>query len=323
LLFSIVMPCFNAANTVARTMSSVCSQTLTDFELIAVDDGSSDQTVEILLDCARQHMPALAEIRVLPQENRGVGAARNRGMSQARGDLIAFLDADDLWSPEYLRTVAGIFQTFPQLGALASNSWDMLPEGYHLHIKPESDGVLIIEDFFRAVRDGTMLVRTSGVAIRRSVTTSVGYMREDLLLAEDTEYWSRLAASRVCWGFLLQPLVFYDRVGVTSLSRSPSFYTNLPSPETWGKEIWPLLDPSMRDSFRETYLGRAMEHCWAYVTQGLDSQAKATAREAFPRRTGFRDTLFLLAVRFVPGGVHRLVWRAGSRVKRLVRRDRT
>ena len=72
--------------------------------------------------------------------------------------------------------MAAVFQNYPELGALACNAWDMLPEGNHLHIKAANNEVLIIEDFFRAKRDGIMLVRTSGVAIRRSVIAGVGYM---------------------------------------------------------------------------------------------------------------------------------------------------
>lgn len=319
MLFSIVMPCCNAARTVARTVSSVCSQTLTDFELLAIDDGSLDQTVDIVTDCARRLMPRQAELRVLHQENRGPASARNRGMSEARGDLIAFLDSDDLWSPGYLAAVAAAFRSLPQLSALSCNAWDMFPEGDQLHISPENDGVLIVDDLFRALLDRTMLIRTSGVVIRRAVTTNVGYMREDLHRAEDVEYWSRLAASHVCWGFMPQPLVFYDRAGAGSLSRSPSFYPNLPSPETWSREIWPLLDGGMRDSFCELYLKRAKGYCWAFVTGGFDDLARVTAREVLPRASGCRDTLFLLAMRFLPGTVLRAVHRVGSPVKKTFR----
>ncbi len=315
------MPCFNVADTISRTIRSVCNQTFTGFELLAVDDGSVDKTVEIIRDRAHQHMPARAELRVLSQENRGPGAARNRGMSEARGDVIAFLDADDLWSPEYLATVAAAFQSLPHLDALASNSWDLLPGGYHLNVKrPRNDEVLIIDDFFKAVLQGTMVVRTSGISIRRSVVSRVGHMREDLLRSQDREYWARLAASRVCWGFSPEPLVVYNGMRTKSVSNNESRFVKVPSPEMWSREVWPLLDSSMHDGFRGWYMERAREMCREALQAGLDDQARATAKEALSRAADCRDTLFFLAVRYAPRKVNRFVWPAGSRVKSLFRK---
>lgn len=240
-------------------------------------------------------------------------------MSQASGDLIAFLDADDLWSPGYLARVASVFERFPQMSALAFNAWDVCPDGCHLALEPRNDEATIIEDYFKARLDRTMVVRTSGVVICRSIVSRVGYMREDLLRSQDSEYWARLAASGVCWGFSPAPLVFYDRVGAKSLSRGPGWYINLPSPEMWSRDIWPLLDSSMHDSFRKVYLRRAGDYCWEYLKLGFDNEAKAAAKGALPRATGCANTLFFLAVRYGPGRMHRLVWRAGSRVRGLLR----
>jgi glycosyltransferase involved in cell wall biosynthesis len=315
------MPCFNVARSVRRTVLSVCNQSLTDYELLVVDDGSTDGTVEAVLACAGEHLRTPAELRVFSQENRGPGAARNRGLREARGDLIAFLDADDLWSPEYLARVAAIYQRFPQIQALASNSYDQNSRGYFLNVKPTGDEVLIVGDFFKAQRDGTIVTRTSGVTVRREIIEQVGGMREDLLRAQDTEYWARLAASDVRWGFSFEPLVLYNGVRAESVSNNPLRFKNAPSPENWSKDIWPLLDSEMRDSFRQSYLRYARMWCWQELQAGIDDQARATAVEALPRSCGWRNTTFLLAVRFLPGRVHRLVWRLGSRVRRLLRRS--
>lgn len=243
-------------------------------------------------------------------------------MSQGRGDLIAFLDADDVWSPEYLATVAGVFERFPQVDALASNAWDVYPDGCHLALEPRNDTAFIIEDYFKARLDRTIVVRTSGVTMRRSVASRVGYMREDLLRSQDTEYWARLAASGICWGFSPEPLVFYDRVGARSLSRGLGWYINVPSPEMWSRDIWPLLDSSMHESFRKVYLRRAKGYCREYIRAGLDNEARTTAKEALSRATGCGNTLFFLAVRFGPSNLYRLVWRGGSWVKGLLRDTR-
>lgn len=316
---SIVMPCFNVANTVANTLASVWDQTHADYELLAIDDGSSDGTIQAIKDSSKQHMPATAQLRVFSQENRGAGAARNLGMREARGSLVAFLDADDFWKPEYLATAIAAYRSHPQIEALASNSFDMGPDGNTLNIKTQSDSPIVIDDLFAALLDGTVLVRTSGVTIRRTVVDRVGYMREDLRRGQDYEYWSRLAASHVCWGFSPKPLVLYDAVRLESLSRNALRFKNAASPETWSKDVWPLLDADMSNSFQRWYLRYAMSLCWEQLQVRLDAEAKATAKEAFRRTTGCRATLFLLAVRLVPGWIHRLLWRSGSKTKRLVR----
>jgi glycosyltransferase involved in cell wall biosynthesis len=105
---SIVMPLYNKAGQVLKTIASVTAQTLSDWELVVVDDGSTDggpALVRALGD---------ARIRVVSQANAGVSAARNRGIELARADLIAFLDADDLWLPQFLAAILALQADFPQ-----------------------------------------------------------------------------------------------------------------------------------------------------------------------------------------------------------------
>src|SRR5665213_625132 len=95
---SVVMPAHNAAAFIARTISSALAQSVSHFELLIVDDGSTDETAAI----ARQFASRDPRIRIFTTVNLGASGARNIGMEQARGELIAFLDSDDLWSRDYL-----------------------------------------------------------------------------------------------------------------------------------------------------------------------------------------------------------------------------
>lgn len=97
-IVSVVIPCYNAEAWLSLTLRSACRQTLQEIEILVVDDGSSDRTVEI----AAEHAAADPRIRLICRENGGVGAARNSAIREARGKYIAPLDADDLWSPEKL-----------------------------------------------------------------------------------------------------------------------------------------------------------------------------------------------------------------------------
>lgn len=104
---SVVIPVYNGGRYLTETLQSVRHQTLQPEEIIVVDDGSTDDTPEIL--------SAQPDIRVLRQENRGAGAARNRGIQCARGELIAFIDADDIWLPRKLETQARELEAHPEV----------------------------------------------------------------------------------------------------------------------------------------------------------------------------------------------------------------
>ena len=98
-LVTVVMPTFNRASLLPRAVHSVLGQTMPDLELLVVDDGSEDDSLEVLADCAE------ARLRVLPREHRGVSAARNAALAEARGELVAYLDTDNVWSPQFLEVM--------------------------------------------------------------------------------------------------------------------------------------------------------------------------------------------------------------------------
>ncbi|HEY1092631.1 MAG TPA: glycosyltransferase family A protein, partial [Burkholderiaceae bacterium] len=112
---SVVIPSYNAEGFIAETLRSVLAQSFTDFEIIVVDDGSSDRTPEIA--------EALG-VRVLRQANAGVCAARNRGLAEARGEFICFLDHDDYWYPDKLAAQIAEFERDPELGVVYT---DIIP----------------------------------------------------------------------------------------------------------------------------------------------------------------------------------------------------
>lgn len=110
---TVVLPVYNAASTLDATLASILSQTFTDFELIAVDDGSNDDSLQILLSYARQD----SRIRIVAQENHGVSSARNLGAALGTARYIAFIDADDIWHSTKLARHIALHQDEPMIAA--------------------------------------------------------------------------------------------------------------------------------------------------------------------------------------------------------------
>lgn len=124
-LFSVVIPAYNAGKFISLTIESILRQTVQDFEIVVVNDGSTDDTLEVLQGIAD------SRLRIVTQENGGECVTRNRGIKEARGRYIAFLDADDAWRPNHLETVLKYIQK------LADISWFVTPTEQVPDIKPE------------------------------------------------------------------------------------------------------------------------------------------------------------------------------------------
>jgi glycosyltransferase involved in cell wall biosynthesis len=111
---SVVIPTYNSAAYLPAAIDSAFNQTLPPFEIVVIDDGSIDNTVEVL-------KPYEVRIRYIFQENKGPAAARNRGIAEANGDLIAFLDSDDVWLPEKLELQVPVLTENPKIGLVHSD----------------------------------------------------------------------------------------------------------------------------------------------------------------------------------------------------------
>jgi len=123
---SIIIPIYNAEKYLSKTIESVMAQTYTDWEIVAVDDGSTDKTPEILKDYEKK-LPK--KLRVITQKNSGVSIARNTAIAAARGEYIAFLDHDDLWLPEKLKKQVKLLDSNKKLGLVYSDSYAIDDKG--------------------------------------------------------------------------------------------------------------------------------------------------------------------------------------------------
>ena len=179
---SVIIPTYNRGWIIKEAIDSVLAQDFRDFELIVVDDGSTDDTLRIL-DSYGQDLVAIQ------QPNRGVSAARNRGIAAAGGRLIAFLDSDDRWLPRKLSTQVEFFKSNP--GAMINQTEEIwIRNGVRVnpktrHLKPA--GMI----FERSLE--LCLVSPSAVMIRRALFDEVGLFDEDLPACEDYDLWLRIS----------------------------------------------------------------------------------------------------------------------------------
>jgi glycosyltransferase involved in cell wall biosynthesis len=193
---SVIIPTYNRAALVAEAVASVLAQTCQDFELLVVDDGSTDGTAQTLTAFGDQ-------VTLLRQPSRrGVAAARNRGIAAARGEWLAFLDSDDLWLPEKLARQLALLAAHPEL-RLCQTEEIWVRRGVRVN-KPLTHRMAGGDLFLPSLR--RCLVSPSAAILHRRLVEEHGGFDEDLPAAEDYDLWLRLTW-RYPVGLLPEPLI--------------------------------------------------------------------------------------------------------------------
>jgi glycosyltransferase involved in cell wall biosynthesis len=209
-LISIILPTFNRGWIVAEAIESVLAQADAAFELIVVDDGSADDTPQLLQNYGNR-------IRVLRQKNRGVSAARNRGIRAATGALIAFLDSDDLWLPGKLAVQVAFFAAHPDaLICQTEETWIRRGVRVNPGRRHRKESGMIFERSLHLC-----LVSPSAVMLRRQLLDQVGLFDEGLPACEDYDLWLRVSCRYPI--HLIDAALTVKRGGhADQLSRQPS-----------------------------------------------------------------------------------------------------
>lgn len=215
MLCSVVLPLYNKAATIGAALRSVLAQSHGPLEAIVVDDGSTDDGVQRVLDIADPR------VRLIRQSNRGVSCARNAGIAAARGELVCFLDADDIWHPDFLACVTAMARAHPER-CFFSTSYRLVFEGSLETALADVDTRALppardMHDFFRVWRRQALLC-TDTVAIRRRALQAMKpWFPPGESLAEDQDLWFRLVEKHGLLHLPL-PLAAYRRNLPSSLS---------------------------------------------------------------------------------------------------------
>ncbi len=207
---SVIIPVYNAGKTIREALDSVLAQTYRDFELIIVNDGSTDDSDAVI---HRYITDGRGDITCVAQKNKGAAAARNAGIRIARGELIAFLDADDLWDTDKLKTAVDALEARPEAMMVFSDMRHSV-DGKMIHAS------YLHERGYRHVSSGQVydnllkenFIFTPTVVMRKSVFATIGYFDESLKIAEDYDLWLRVARDHEVL-FVDRPLVTRRRLG--------------------------------------------------------------------------------------------------------------
>lgn len=185
--YSVIIPLYNKAEYIRRTLKSVLAQSFQNFEVIVVDDGSKDDSLKI----ARQVVSG--KIRIITQENQGTAVARNTGIEHACGEYIAFLDADDEWKSNYLETINTLTEKYPQSDIFVTAYRVVMGKdryNYSSRLTPE-EGCL--ESYWMTFQYPYDFVWTSATVIRKKTVLKAGCFKPGERIGQDLDLWARVA----------------------------------------------------------------------------------------------------------------------------------
>lgn len=255
-MISVVIPLYNKKDSVAHSLECVLNQTYQEFEVVVVDDGSTDGSAEVVEGFVDER------IRLIRQENGGVSAARNRGIEEARSEYVAFLDADDEWKPEHLQTLVGLMEKYPQCGAYSTNYEFKQGEKAKPTILNKipfdgEDGVLT--NYFEVASCSHPPVCSITICIRKSLLNEIGGFPVGIKLGEDILTWARIAVK--------SEIIFSKKVTAVYMLRQSHSKSNRPIlkneyPDCVGKTFVQLLkvcndSKNFKKYISKWYKGRA------------------------------------------------------------------
>lgn len=190
-MISVIIPLYNKERQIHATLESVLRQSYSDYEIVVVDDGSTDGSAAAVKSVQD------TRLRLIHQENGGVSAARNRGIREARGEYVAFLDADDLWDPDFLKTLQHLAELYPECSVYACNYDFVSPDGTHrptiIRRLPFTGEHGILSNYFEVASCSHPPVCSISLMVKKEAMQAIGGFPEGIKSGEDLLTWAKLA----------------------------------------------------------------------------------------------------------------------------------
>ena len=291
------MGAYNVAPYIGAAIESVIAQTEADWELLIVDDGSTDRTADIVRDYAR----ADSRLRLLTQTNGGISSARNRALRASTGAFLAILDSDDLWDPRYLASQLALFEQHPDVDIVTGNGWFLggvrhgAPARPFPDARPQPTLANILAD------DEAIFIMS---IMRRRVYETIGEFNERLRTNEDYEFWLRAAAAGFRFLRNDEPLGHYRRRGDSLSANDLRMLTGI---LVVYESMRPLLDEGRpeRDILERQIARFERDHHTVSARRALEAGNAAAASFHLTQLSlqggGLRITLASWLARWTPG----------------------
>ncbi|GLS24793.1 glycosyltransferase family 2 protein [Marinibactrum halimedae] len=218
--FSVVIPLYNKTHYILEALDSVLNQSYPALEVVVIDDGSTDDGVEKISKLNNEN------IKVFSQKNQGVSAARNMGVEKSIGEYVAFLDADDKWSPHYLAEVEKLIRLFPDAGVYGSNYQCFNKNGLYLPKIRKMDkevGPYVLPNYFEVCSEGELPFIISSCVIPKKVHEKVGGFPVGESMGEDQDFFFRIA--------LTHQIAYSNRITVFYRSDADNSAMNISIPD--------------------------------------------------------------------------------------------
>jgi glycosyltransferase involved in cell wall biosynthesis len=219
--FTVVIPLFNKAKHILRTLESVAWQKYPAAEIIIIDDGSTDESASVVRNAN------IKNVRLVKQTNLGVSAARNHGVALASHEYIAFLDADDQWLPLFLDEVARLIVKFSEAQFFGTRYQIVESENNYVDAKIKLKNInpngMILDDYFKIASQGDLPFTMSSIVIQRSLFESIGGFPLDEPIGEDQDLFCRVALNApIAYSPNIHSLYYKDVENQASKSNIPS-----------------------------------------------------------------------------------------------------
>lgn len=235
-MFSIIVPLYNKANYITKTIQSVFEQTYQSFEIIIVNDSSTDNSLEVVNRIQDERMV------VYTKNNGGVSSARNYGIGKAKYDYIVFLDADDIWEKDFLSSIVELIKTYPQAGMFCTGFDKMIGQQRKYESVFPNDGKMrLITNYCQTVMEhGFTPCWTSAICIKKDIISEVGLFPEGIRAAEDLDMWLRIG--------LKYPIAYLSSPKAIYQSETENNYNSKPIPldEIFSYDKWYSYDKNNR-----------------------------------------------------------------------------
>ncbi len=303
---SVIIPAYNAMRYLPKTLDSVLQQTFADFEVLIINDGSSDTIIEWGAKIAD------TRVQLITQSNQGVSAARNTGIALAQGEYIAFLDADDLWESTHLEKQASYLDNYPTIGVVYT--WTQLIDECDRAtgriFASHANGMI-----WQELLEKDVISTGSSAMVRRCCLDSVGGFDTELAHAEDLELWLRIA-QRYQIGVIKEPLTMYRQHPDNTTKNREKMLHGL---RMVFEKAFATVPIEMLHHRNSAYASLFLGFAWLAINDGDTKQAEKYRKQAYLHHPQVWFTERYLRLSFAIAMLHLFGSQGYNRVRNLTR----